>query len=170
MKQLDLQQRLEQALEEAAYYKPKYLDSQKAVSEHWQTIQKLENQRDALQQQVNGLAARSNRYEAMYRDRVEDYDNLDGQMAKMQERAESAEAELERLKAQEPVDTAAPDGEKTVITHFFAPEGWKLVPVEPSWEMLSADGCKEHHNGQPCAHHENRKRIWCAMLGAAPAP
>ncbi len=46
-------------------------------------------------------------------------------------------------------------------------EGWQLVPVEPSWEMLSADGCKEHHNGQPCLHHDNRKRIWSAMLTAA---
>lgn len=50
------------------------------------------------------------------------------------------------------------------------PDGWKLVPVEPDWEMLSADGCKEHHNGQPCLHHDNRKRIWSAMLAAAPSP
>lgn len=50
----------------------------------------------------------------------------------------------------------------------MVPGGWKLVPVEPDWEMLSADGCKEHHNGQPCLHHDNRKRIWSAMLAAAP--
>lgn len=52
----------------------------------------------------------------------------------------------------------------------LAQEGWKLVPVEPNREMLSADGCKEHHNGQPCLHHENRKRIWSAMLAASPTP
>jgi hypothetical protein len=50
------------------------------------------------------------------------------------------------------------------------PEGWKLVPVDPDWNMLSADGCKEHHKGQPCLHHDNRKRIWSAMLAAAPTP
>ncbi|MGE4773660.1 hypothetical protein [Yersinia enterocolitica] len=48
------------------------------------------------------------------------------------------------------------------------PDGWKLVPIEPSWEMLSADGCKEHHKGETCLHHDNRKRIWQAMLAAAP--
>ncbi|MDR7875763.1 hypothetical protein, partial [Yersinia mollaretii] len=48
------------------------------------------------------------------------------------------------------------------------PDGWKLVPIEPNWEMLSADGCKEHHKGETCLHHDNRKRIWQAMLAAAP--
>ncbi|WP_033782042.1 hypothetical protein [Pantoea sp. 9140] len=52
----------------------------------------------------------------------------------------------------------------------MVPDSWQLVPIEPSWEMLSADGCKEHHNGQPCLHHDNRKRIWSAMLTAAPTP
>lgn len=51
-----------------------------------------------------------------------------------------------------------------------APDGWQLVPVEPDWNMLSADGCKEHHEGKQCSHHDNRKRIWRAMLAAAPAP
>lgn len=50
------------------------------------------------------------------------------------------------------------------------PDGWKLVPIEPSWEMLAADGCKEHHKGQPCSHHDNRRRIWSAMLAATPSP
>lgn len=50
------------------------------------------------------------------------------------------------------------------------PDGWKLVPVEPTWEMLSANGCVKHHDGQECSHHENRKRIWRAMLAAAPSP
>lgn len=50
------------------------------------------------------------------------------------------------------------------------PDGWVAVPVEPNWEMLSADGCKEHHNGQTCLHHDNRRRIWAAMLSAAPTP
>ncbi|EKN4696950.1 DUF551 domain-containing protein [Yersinia ruckeri] len=49
-------------------------------------------------------------------------------------------------------------------------DGWKLVPIEPNWEMLSADGCKEHHKGETCLHHDNRKRIWQAMLAAAPEP
>ena len=47
-------------------------------------------------------------------------------------------------------------------------EGWQLVPVEPAFAMLAADGCKEHHEGQECTFHKNRRRIWAAMLAAAP--
>ena len=49
-------------------------------------------------------------------------------------------------------------------------EGWQLVPVEPAFAMLAADGCKEHHEGQECTFHKNRRRIWAAMLAAAPSP
>ena len=51
---------------------------------------------------------------------------------------------------------------------FKVPDGWKLVPVEPEFAMLAADGCKEHHDGQECNFHKNRRRIWSAMLSAAP--
>ncbi|GJA64082.1 hypothetical protein KAM351_26930 [Aeromonas caviae] len=54
--------------------------------------------------------------------------------------------------------------------HDRTPEGWQLVPVEPAFDMLAADGCKEHHDGQKCIHHNNRRRIWKAMLAAAPKP
>lgn len=46
---------------------------------------------------------------------------------------------------------------------------WKLVPVVPDWGMLSAGGCTKHHIGQQCLHHDNRRRIWDAMLAATPA-
>ena len=49
-------------------------------------------------------------------------------------------------------------------------EGWQLVPVEPTFAMLAADGCKEHHEDQECTFHKNRRRIWAAMLAAAPKP
>lgn len=52
----------------------------------------------------------------------------------------------------------------------LVPEGWQLVPVSPDYSMLVADGCKEHAEGQKCIHHENRRRIWAAMLAAAPKP
>lgn len=52
----------------------------------------------------------------------------------------------------------------------MVPAGWQLVPVEPAFAMLAADGCKEHHEGQECIHHKNRRRIWKAMLSAAPKP
>ncbi|MCV3301122.1 hypothetical protein [Pantoea ananatis] len=55
-----------------------------------------------------------------------------------------------------------------VLRQADLPKGWKLVPVEPTWEMLSADGCTRHHDDQDCMHHKNRKRIWKAMLAAAP--
>jgi len=50
------------------------------------------------------------------------------------------------------------------------PEGWQLVPVNPDYSMLVTDGCKEHAEGQKCIHHDNRRRIWAAMLSAAPKP
>lgn len=49
-------------------------------------------------------------------------------------------------------------------------EPWQCVPETPDWSMLSADGCSKHHDGQPCLHHDNRRRIWKAMLRAAPHP
>ena len=52
----------------------------------------------------------------------------------------------------------------------LVPDGWRLVPANPTWEMLAADGCNKHHEEQDCSHHENRKRIWRAMLEAAPKP
>ncbi len=48
------------------------------------------------------------------------------------------------------------------------PDEWITVPKNPTWEMLSEDGCKEHHNGQKCLHHDNRRRIWQAMLKVSP--
>ncbi|MCU3341291.1 hypothetical protein N8V28_21380 [Enterobacter hormaechei subsp. hoffmannii] len=53
-------------------------------------------------------------------------------------------------------------------TEPAAPGEWITVPKNPTWEMLSEDGCKEHHNGQECLHHDNRRRIWQAMLKVAP--
>lgn len=59
-------------------------------------------------------------------------------------------------------------GPVVVIDKPGVPEGWQLVPVEPAFAMLAADGCKEHHEGQECTFHKNRRRIWAAMLAAAP--
>lgn len=66
-----------------------------------------------------------------------------------------------------------PDGKANLdalmaVIHGRTLEGWQLVPVEPNYAMVSADGCKEHHEGQSCIHHDNRRRIWAAMLAAAP--
>lgn len=67
-----------------------------------------------------------------------------------------------------------PDAAKMVVTDHteqslaMVLEGWKLVPVEPTFAMLAADGCREHHEGQECTFHKNRRRIWAAMLAAAP--
>lgn len=82
----------------------------------------------------------------------------------------SDERLVELVKSGDPWLEEAQEMAKELLALRKAREGWKLVPVEPDWEMLSADGCKEHHNGQPCLHHDNRKRIWSAMLAAAPEP
>lgn len=65
--------------------------------------------------------------------------------------------------SQQNIPENIPAGNSPVV-----PDGWVLVPIEPTWEMLSEDGCKEHHKGQECLHHDNRRRIWRAMLAAAP--
>ncbi len=59
-------------------------------------------------------------------------------------------------------------GKQPAINSPAIPDGWVIVPIDPTWSMLSADGCSKHHDGQECSHHENRKRIWRAMLDAAP--
>lgn len=59
-------------------------------------------------------------------------------------------------------------GNSEQLNSPVTPDGWVMVPAEPTWSMLSADGCSKHHGGQECSHHENRKRIWRAMLAAAP--
>lgn len=114
----------------------------------------------------------------------------DSYIEELEQRAEAAEAQLAELAKQDPIyqliddgnwydaekyiyDECVRNGDKGRIVFTRAapaavPDGWTLVPVEPRWEMLSADGCKDHHNGQPCSHHDNRRRIWSAMLAAAP--
>ena len=46
----------------------------------------------------------------------------------------------------------------------MAPTGWKLVPVEPTHDMVYA--AREHHEGEPYLPHS----LYSAMLAAAPQP
>ncbi|KAF2282289.1 hypothetical protein GH714_044133 [Hevea brasiliensis] len=56
------------------------------------------------------------------------------------------------------------------------PEGWKLVPIEPTTEMKRdfffrsdfSEWRSEHKDGLECYYHDNVMRIWRAMLAAAP--
>lgn len=50
------------------------------------------------------------------------------------------------------------------------PAGWKLVPIEPTEEMMMRDSsCQKHaHDDQSCVHRTNRRWIWETMLAAAP--
>ncbi|CAH2910816.1 MAG: Phage protein [uncultured Paraburkholderia sp.] len=49
-------------------------------------------------------------------------------------------------------------------------EGWKLVPVEPTEEMMLHESTCKHHAAfdMSCVARENRMRIYRAMLAAAP--
>lgn len=51
------------------------------------------------------------------------------------------------------------------------PEGWKLVPVEPTEEMmLHNSGCQRHSwDDADCALRQTRRLVWAHMLAAAPA-
>ncbi|WP_447867980.1 hypothetical protein [Rahnella bonaserana] len=59
-------------------------------------------------------------------------------------------------------DLALAGSEVTVITNYFTPDGWKLVPIEPTEDMLNA-GCR-------FASEHNTKGSWSQMLAAAPKP
>lgn len=67
-----------------------------------------------------------------------------------------------------PIDAEKIQAERDALNSPAVPDGWVMVPIDPTWDMLSANGCSKHHDGQECSHHENRKRIWRAMLAAAP--
>ena len=51
------------------------------------------------------------------------------------------------------------------------PDGWKLVPVEPTEEMmLHNSGCQRHSwDDADCALRQTRRLVWAHMLAAAPA-
>ena len=57
------------------------------------------------------------------------------------------------------------DGNSPVI-----PDGWKLVPIEPTEAMmLHKSGCQHHAwDDQDCAMRQTRRLIWSHMLAAAP--
>ncbi|MFL9943670.1 hypothetical protein [Paraburkholderia graminis] len=50
------------------------------------------------------------------------------------------------------------------------PEGWKLVPVEPTDEMMLQESTCKHHApfDMSCSARSNRMRIYRAMLAASP--
>ena len=49
------------------------------------------------------------------------------------------------------------------------PEGWVLVPIEPTPKMIDATfNHTQERDGLPESHNTRNKRIWRAMLSAAP--
>lgn len=63
---------------------------------------------------------------------------------------------------------------RAALSHPSTPQGWKLVPVEPTKEMLAAGESKREEgetNDEYCAWNINAPRdYWDAMLDAAPPP
>lgn len=62
-------------------------------------------------------------------------------------------------------DPAKSGAEATIVTHFVAPEGYKLVPIEPSKEMLLASKRYKAKNKVPTG-----PGVYRAMVEAAPDP
>lgn len=53
------------------------------------------------------------------------------------------------------------------------PEGWKLVPVEPTPEMIGAMACEEATgkiNHEPTVGMAGAENAYAAMIAAAPEP
>ena len=81
-------------------------------------------------------------------------------------------------------DPAQSGSESTVITHYQAPSGWKMVPVKPTEDMVIAgfesepdqsfsasddwDAYEAMSGCQQAAHRA--KLCWAAMLAAVPSP
>lgn len=61
--------------------------------------------------------------------------------------------------------------EQSQVNSPEIPEGWKLVPVEPSPEMVT-DGAVESYGPllAGIVYQERVRRAWQAMLAAAPQP
>lgn len=62
---------------------------------------------------------------------------------------------------------ALPDAPALPSAAPVVPQGWKLVPVEPTPEMLNANGQCPIALGQRFLHDDARN-TWAAMLAAAP--
>lgn len=60
-------------------------------------------------------------------------------------------------------DLSKPGTEATVITHYQVPDGWKLVPVEPTAKMMVAGTLVSEFQEDPAGMYQ-------AMIAAAPAP
>ena len=57
------------------------------------------------------------------------------------------------------------------VTAATVPDGWKLVPVEPTKEMmLHKSGCQHHAwDDAECSMRQTRRLVWAHMIAAAPA-
>lgn len=58
-----------------------------------------------------------------------------------------------------------------VSQRYTLPDGWKLVPVEPTEAMmLHKSGCQHHAwDDADCAMRQTRRLVWAHMLAAVPA-
>ena len=57
------------------------------------------------------------------------------------------------------------------VTAATVPDGWKLVPVEPTKEMmLHKSGCQHHAwDDAECSMRQTRRLVWAHMIAAAPS-
>lgn len=62
------------------------------------------------------------------------------------------------------------DAALSAPTERVVPEGWKLVPVEPAHEMTWAATATADRELFYRVGHEDAKKLWAAMLAAAPSP
>jgi len=67
------------------------------------------------------------------------------------------------------IDPAAPDTECMVVTQYHAPDGWKMVPVELTAEMIGVGGIAFDDCEQRGEYRDDAaRRIFRAMLSAVP--
>mgnify|MGYP000967535252 FL=1 len=92
------------------------------------------------------------------------HDAAEVELARIWTKVEAIRAKQATKPKHSPLPQAAP-----VAQLSEPPEGWVLVPIEPTPKMIDATfNHTQERDGLPESHNTRNKRIWRAMLSAAP--
>lgn len=130
--------------------------------------------RAALTEQAETHAIELRAYEATVQNLEERIRQMEGELAESQKRIRQLAAEHERKQAlllEAHCERVSSLQERIrELEAQRVPEGWTLVPVEPTPQMVTAawDGIANAING--ASYNKSGTAIYLSMLAAAPAP